>query len=185
MKPRHLSGIALACAIVFSMPVADAQQRRAAPAAQPTRQAPPPGVSTFGLPNPAGLASPVPAGLTSPNPPSLTPPGVPNLSSPGTAPGSPAIDAGIAAPTTTGGGAGVVFLQQTQAGANVMGGPPAPSGPYSAVDIARAFLEADTNHDGDLSRAEAQRIALPVPFDDLDRNRDGLLSRFEYEDAFR
>jgi hypothetical protein len=60
-------------------------------------------------------------------------------------------------------------------------------GPYSAVDITRAFMEADTNHDGDLSRGEAQRLSifLPVPFDELDRNRDGLLSRFEYEDAFR
>ena len=67
-----------------------------------------------------------------------------------------------------------------------MGGPPAPRGPYSAVDIARAFLEADSNHDGELSRAEAQRLAiLPVPFDDLDRNHDGVLSRFEYDDAFR
>lgn len=87
-----------------------------------------------------------------------------------------------------------MVLQQSLASggyANVtsaMGGPPsAPHGPYSAVDIARAFMEADTNHDGELSRAEAARLSIPLgaSFDELDRNHDGVLSRFEYEDAFR
>jgi len=190
MKLRHLSGIALACAAFIAASAADAQSRRVAPAAQPTRQATAPGVSTFGLPSPSGLASPVPAGLTPPTAASLTPPGAANLSAPGTAPGSTAIDVGIAAPTTTGGGGGAA-QQQSYAGGgtNAMGAGPAPTarGPYAAVDIARAFLEADTNHDGDLSRGEAQRLSffLPASFDDLDRNHDGLLSRFEYEDAFR
>jgi hypothetical protein len=46
-------------------------------------------------------------------------------------------------------------------------------------------MDADINRDGELSRLEAQRLGLPVPFDDLDRNHDGMLSRFEYDDAFR
>jgi hypothetical protein len=174
MKTSHLTGIVLACATVLAAPMAQAQHKRIAGVSQPTRQAAPPGVATFGLPNPAGL----------------TPPTVPNLSSPGVAPGSPPIDAGIAAPTVVGGGGGVVVVQQSAAaGANAMGAGPAAfaGGPPSAVDIARAFLLADVNHDGQLSRAEAQRLYVPLgmSFDDLDRDHDGFLSRFEYEDAFQ
>jgi hypothetical protein len=180
MKPSSLRAATLACAALFASCACHAQTRRITAVPQPARQAPAPGVAAFGLPNAAGL--------TPPGAPSLTPPGAANLSSPGVAPGSPAIDAGVATPVTPGGGGGVVVLQQTTAaGANAMGAAAAPRGPVSAVDIARAFLDADINHDGELSRAEAQRLGIPLPvsFDDLDRNHDGALSRFEYEDAFR
>jgi hypothetical protein len=108
--------------------------------------------------------------------------------SPGVAPGSPVTDAGVQQPLApAGGGGGVVVVQQATTGTNGMGAGPSPRSVYSAVDIARAFLDADTNHDGLLSRAEAQRLSIPLGalFDDLDRDKDGMLSRFEYEDAFR
>lgn len=172
MNTRQLGTIALGCAALLGASASDAQLRRIAPAPQPIRQAPAPGVAAFGLPSAAGLTPPMPPSL-----------------SPGTPPGSPAIDAGTAQPLSpAGGGGGVVVVQQVVGGGtSAMGGPPAPRGPYSAVDVARAFMDADTNHDGQLSRDEAQRLAIPLGanFDDLDRNHDGFLSRFEYEDAFR
>ncbi|MEJ6021286.1 hypothetical protein [Ramlibacter sp. PS4R-6] len=177
-----------AAALALLATTADAQMRRITSVPQPTRQAPAAGVATLGLPNPAGLASPVPAGLTPPTPASLTPPGTPNVASPGTAPGSPAIDAGIAQTYVGGGGGGAVYGAAPVAaagGTNAMGAAGYARGPLSAVDIARGFLESDLNHDGELSRSEAQRLMLPVPFDELDRNHDGMLSRFEYDDAFR
>ena len=187
MKPHLFGGMVLACAAIFASSAGCspgyAQTRSITTVPQPVRQAPAPGVTAFGLPNPAGLMPPGAA--------SLTPPGSPNLSSPGAAPGSPATDAGIARPITPGGGGGVVVLQlPTGAGANVMGAAAATNTGNlrpSAVDIARAFLDADINHDGALSREEAQRLAIPLPasFDELDRDHDGTLSRSEYEDAFR
>lgn len=172
MNTRHLSACMLACAALLASSAATAQLRRITPVPQPVRQAPPPGVATFALPNPAGLR----------------PPDVPNLSSPGVAPGSPPIDAGIATPTSPGGGGGMVVVQQSGGGGtNAMGFGGSSTGMYSAVDIARAFITADVNHDGLLSRGEAQRLAIVMPrgFDDVDRNHDGMLTRFEYEDAFQ
>lgn len=171
MKASQLTGVAVAFAAILAAPSADAQARRIVSVPQPARQAPAPGVAAFGLPNPAGLP----------------PPTVPNLSAPGVPPGSPPIDSGIAAPTVVGGGGGVVVVQQSAVSANAMGAGPGIRGPLSAVDIARAFLDADANHDGELSRSEAQRLSIPLgaSFDDLDRNHDGVLSRFEYDDAFR
>jgi glucose/arabinose dehydrogenase len=174
MNTRHLIGIASVCAAMLSAPLAHAQRARISGAPQPTpRQAVSPAGVPLGLPNPAGLP----------------PPTVPDLSSRGTATGNTPIDAGIAAPTVVGGGGGVVVVQQSASGygPNAMGAGPATRGPLSAVDIARAFLDADTNHDGQLSRAEAQRLSIPLgaSFDDLDRDHDGMLSRFEYEDAFQ
>lgn len=60
------------------------------------------------------------------------------------------------------------------------------AGPYPALQIAQSFLGADLNRDGDLTRAEAQRLAIaPYSFEEMDRNRDGILTRFEYDDAAR
>jgi glucose/arabinose dehydrogenase len=173
MNTRHLIGIALACAAILATPLANAQRRQITSTPQTPRQAVSPAGVPLGLPNPAGLP----------------PPTVPDLASRGTAAGNTPIDAGIAAPTVVGGGGGVVVVQQPSgyaSGANAMGAGPAIRGPLSAVDIARAFLDADTNHDGQLSRAEAQRLSIPLgaSFDDLDRDHDGVLSRFEYQDAF-
>ena len=44
---------------------------------------------------------------------------------------------------------------------------------------------ADTDSNGELSRAEAQRLAvLPRSFEEMDLNKDGVLVRAEYEAAF-
>ena len=54
------------------------------------------------------------------------------------------------------------------------------------MDLARSFIEADTNRDGDVTRAEARRLAImPMSFEEMDRNFDGVISRFEYDDATR
>jgi hypothetical protein len=61
-----------------------------------------------------------------------------------------------------------------------------PSLPITALQIAQSFLAADLNRDGELTRAEAQRLNLmPNSFEHMDRNYDGILSRFEYEDGVR
>jgi len=68
--------------------------------------------------------------------------------------------------------------------ARTMGGPPGRR--FTPTEIARSFYEADVNHDGSLTRAEAQRLAImPYDFDQIDRDHDGAISRFEYEDAFQ
>lgn len=180
MKLRHLTCLAL---VWTGTAFAAGAPAKVVGTPQPTRQAPAPGVATFGLPNPAGLTPPVPGALAPPMPASLTPPGAPDLT-PGAAPGSVVVDAAVAGPTTTGGVAAVQSGGYA-AGTNAMGYGGIPRGPYSAVDIERAFEDADINHDGDLSRAEAQRLAIPVPFDELDRNHDGVLTRFEYQDYFQ
>lgn len=76
------------------------------------------------------------------------------------------------------------------AGASVMGPSQYVSdsgaGGYSATDIARSFFFADTNHDGELTRAEFRRLSIvTMPFEQMDRNFDGVISRFEYEDSVR
>lgn len=62
---------------------------------------------------------------------------------------------------------------------------PAPTG-WTAQQIAAAFLAADTNRDGNLTRAEAQTItAVRLNFEELDLNKDGALSRSEFENGVR
>ena len=59
------------------------------------------------------------------------------------------------------------------------------AGPYTPVQIAQSFILADANRDGELTRAEAQRLSiLPYSFDEMDTDHDGILTRFEYETAF-
>ena len=62
---------------------------------------------------------------------------------------------------------------------------PVPAARWTAEQISQAFGLADGDSDGQLSRAEAQRLSiLPRSFEDLDRNKDGELSRSEYEAGF-
>ena len=62
---------------------------------------------------------------------------------------------------------------------------PVPAAKWTAQQIRQAFDAADTDSDGQLSRAEAQRLSiLPHSFEDLDQNKDGVLSRSEYQAGF-
>jgi hypothetical protein len=147
------------------------------------------------LPNPAGLRPMYPAGISSGS-------GAAQASSPIARANSP-IPAGSSVATTpfnNNNGVptelfpvdGVVTVPSTAvmgAGATVAGPSQytnAGSGGYSATDIARSFFFADANHDGELSHAEARRLSIaPMSFEEMDRNFDGVISRFEYDDATR
>jgi hypothetical protein len=62
---------------------------------------------------------------------------------------------------------------------------PVPAAQWTTEKIRQAFDLADSDSDGQLSRAEAQRLTiLPRSFEDLDQNKDGMLSRSEYEAGF-
>lgn len=191
------SGAAALLAAAATLCPAQSQHRSVRPVPQPSAPAGAmPGVAGPGTPSPAGLPSPLPhpGGLTSqfpaglpsplPNPTGLPSPNVPNLASPGTRPGSPPIDLGTAQTQVQGMGA---------AGYGRGDGAPAvlpPSGvgngPYTALQIEQSFLGADANRDGELTRAEAQRLTImPYSFEEMDRDHDGILTRSEYEDAVR
>ncbi len=171
--------LALAATSAFMGNAAWAQYSSQAQAAP--RPVAPATAAPMGTPSASGLTSPspFPQGLPSPLP---YPAGIPSpvTAAPGTVPAMPG-DATPAAPLPSSGVAPAV------------GGPAAPAaamgagpGPYSAVQIAQSFLVADSNRDGQLSRAEAQRLAIvPMAFEEMDRNKDGVLSRSEYDDAVR
>ncbi|MEP6826235.1 MAG: EF-hand domain-containing protein, partial [Ramlibacter sp.] len=112
-------------------------------------------------------------------------PNATNLASPGTPAGTPV-------PGQPGGDTSAVI----QPGATTMGaagGAPGPAqsvpsgpSPYSAQQLAEAFRAADANLNGELTRAEAQRLSImPSSFEEMDRNKDGILSRSEFEDGVR
>ena len=170
--------IRLGCAAVLLAPPAMGEgqnaRRSVRPVAQPVAPAMTPGAPGPGAPLPAGLPSPIPnpAGLPSRFPAGLPPPAAPN---------EPPPDSSVVPPPTniTGGpGYGPMAMPRTPAGA----GP----GPYTALQIAQSFLAADLNRDGELTRAEALRLTLvPYSLEEIDRNHDGIITRFEYEDAMR
>jgi hypothetical protein len=59
---------------------------------------------------------------------------------------------------------------------------PIPAARWTLAQLRQAYDLADTDSDGRLSRAEAQRLAImPRSFEDLDLNKDGVLERGEYE----
>lgn len=58
------------------------------------------------------------------------------------------------------------------------------TGPMTPQDVARSFIGADANRDGELTRAEATRLTiLPLTFEEMDANHDDRLTRSEYENA--
>lgn len=138
----------------------------------------PPMAVNSGLPNPAGLGSGTTPARSSPVAIGSGLQPTPAPASTGRYVHNPDADSTLSAPGTNVLGAG---------GADTAGMGAGPSrGPWSSVDIARSFILADTNRDGELTRAEAQRLTIaPYSFEEMDRNHDGILSRFEYEDATR
>lgn len=57
--------------------------------------------------------------------------------------------------------------------------------PALAQDAAVVFAALDTNHDGKISRQEAQKNPVVSRiFDQADKNHDGFLSKAEFEAAF-
>jgi hypothetical protein len=65
------------------------------------------------------------------------------------------------------------------------GGQPVPATRWTPQQIRESFDRADANADGQLTRAEAQRLAIvPHGFEDMDRNKDGVVTRAEYEASF-
>lgn len=135
---------------------------------------------------PAGLPSPIPnpAGLTSRFPAGLPPLAGAGRATPAATDAGPNPDSSVPPQTNVLGAPGY---------GGVMAGAPAPAqaatartGPYTALQAAQSFLAADGNRDGELTRAEAGRLTIaPYAFEEMDRNHDGILTRFEYEDALR
>ena len=71
------------------------------------------------------------------------------------------------------------------AGTPATQGTPPPSGPTNQ-EVGAAFLRADANKDGKLSRQEAVRFpAVEQRFDQIDTNKDQLVSREEFEIALK
>jgi hypothetical protein len=140
------------------------------------------GAPAPGLPSPSGLRSQFPAGLTAATI------GIPRTET-GTGGGSGGSGTGGGGGTTGGNGNAGSGGDFTPPATNVMGaGAPQPwgvgPGPYTVVDAARSFLLADANRDGELSRAEARRLSLgQFAFEELDADHDGVVTRWEYDDA--
>lgn len=173
MISRHLSAFA-AVLLALGAAGAHAQNRITAtpnPSGAAARaNAGTPGAGTTSATNPSGFQSSFPGGLQSSFP----------TDRPAGSPVSPSDAAIIDAPAgSTGvmGGPGVPATPQSV--------PSGPSG-HSNVQIAASFRQADANLDGQLTRAEAQRLTImPASFEEMDRNKDGVLSRSEYEDGLR
>jgi hypothetical protein len=154
------------------------------------------GPGTAPAPNPAAAtanALPSPGGLRSPL---ITPGGI-TTAPPAGLPSAPTDTAGAGRPIPTdatagGGNGGVPGYGGAGPATNVMGGPgfagpvATGAGPYATVDIARSYLAADSDRSGDLTRSEAQRLSIsPVTFEEMDRDGNGRVTRWEYEDAVR
>jgi hypothetical protein len=179
----HLSRLAatLSLALLAATSV-HAQRARVAPSVAPKPA--PSAVAAQGTPNPAGLRPVVPAGLTSGSGSAVSTD--PNIADNATttdigssAPGSNApTEASIAAAAAATMGAGGSRGPSQYLGSGNPG--------FSAVDIARSFINADGNRDGELSEAEARRLSISMmTFQEMDRNFDGRVSRSEYEDSLR
>src|SRR5690349_9064218 len=56
---------------------------------------------------------------------------------------------------------------------------------WTTAQISQSFEFADSDGNGVLTRAEAQQLTImPRTFEDMDENKDGVVSRAEYNDSF-
>lgn len=186
-----LCAAAAASAVHAQTRLGSAPQSGTRPAATPSSSA----QAARAAPQPAGLQPIFPAGIssgsgaavssdpvartTSPIPAGTSAPVNPGTGSPGRGTGSTGSTGSVATPATNVLGA---------AGATVRGPAQdlAGAGGFSAHDEARSFFFADANKDGELTRAEVARLSIAtLPFEEMDRNFDGVITRFEYEDSLR
>jgi hypothetical protein len=59
---------------------------------------------------------------------------------------------------------------------------PLPAARWTVAQVRESFDLADSDSNGELTRAEAVRLTIaPLSFEDMDRNKDGVLARAEYE----
>ncbi|MBC7379719.1 MAG: EF-hand domain-containing protein [Burkholderiaceae bacterium] len=97
-----------------------------------------------------------------------------------------ALAAGAQSVTASAGGPQEPALAPS-AGAIITPQTPAPvATAWTAQQIDAAFIRADKNRDGGLSRAEVLAYTdVRLNFEDLDANKDGVLSRAEFEKGIR
>jgi hypothetical protein len=187
--PRFLALSALALAASAALAAGQVRSVQPAPSSAPSAAQ----RAAAAAPKPGGLRPPLPAGLTDGSGAAVaTDPVAANnaitrapaaggttgtpAAGPVFNPGSTTIDTTAQAATTVlGAGATVPGpSQDVNAGA----------GGYNAVDLARSFYMADANHDGELTAAEFSRLTIhPLGFQQTDRDFDGVISRFEFDDA--
>jgi len=182
-----LCAAATASAVQAQSRLGHVPNKTTSPSAQTAQAAPRPGglmpVFPAGISSGSGAAvstDPI-AASTSPVPPAstTTPPGATIIGGGGGG-GSSVLPDGAAVPATNVLGAGGVTVRGP--GPSVAGA----AGGFRAAEIADAFLVADANRDGELTRAEAAGLRIvTMSFEEMDRNFDGVVSRFEYQDAVR
>jgi len=179
----HLSRLATALSFaLLAATTVHAQKARVAPSTAPA--ASPGAIAAQSTPNPAGLRPVVPAGLTAGSGAAVS--SDPNIADNSTVTGP----VGSTAPGSDAPGVAGVSTAVMGAGAGGSRGPSQYLGSgnpgFSAIDIARSFIMADGNRDGELSEAEARRLSISMmTFQEMDRNFDGVVSRSEYEDSLR
>ena len=62
---------------------------------------------------------------------------------------------------------------------------PLPPTRWTPAQIRQSFEFADSDANGELTRAEAQRLTImPRSFEEVDGNKDGVISRAEYDALF-
>src|SRR5690606_29919987 len=60
---------------------------------------------------------------------------------------------------------------------------PLGSSGLNPVEVARDFISADRNGDGELTQGEARRLRMaPLSFEEMDRDFDGIITRAEFDD---
>jgi hypothetical protein len=62
---------------------------------------------------------------------------------------------------------------------------PLPPSQWTPLQIRQSFEFADSDGNGELTRAEVQQLTImPRSFEDMDENKDGVVTRSEYENMF-
>ena len=186
----RLFAVGLCAAALASAAHAQMRNGKATPSTGPSAAA----RAALALPQPGGLTAPFPAGVSSGS-------GARVSTDPVAASSAPPVASSVVPGSGFGSGfgpGGVVVnpeLFPVAPATNVLGAGATVAGPsqylagaggINATDQARAFLFADANRDGELTRAEAARLGIiTMPFEQMDRNFDQVITRFEYDDSFR